>query len=149
MLEDRFISARDVTADASLRLLAWLLERGADAFTVVVMAIHGEAAPVADAFEDALAPFALPPGDAHEMRRWALTPESLAALRPFVADGLFVCTVGPAGWLEDLAVYRRGARVLGVDTHEGEAVLRLTPEEHAEVRALGVASTESGERRDG
>ena len=158
MLEVRYLFAHGVTADASRRLLTWLLERGADEFTVVVMALQGEPAPTADAFEDALAPFELPPArrrvltgaegpdPSREVRRWALTAESLAALLPFFASGLFAYRVGPTGWLEDLTVYRRGELVLGVVSHEDEGVLRVSPAEHAELRALGVASAAAGER---
>ena len=158
MLEVRYLFARSVTADASRRLLTWLLEHGADELTVVVMALQGEPAQTADAFEDALAPFELPPArrrvltDAEgseptrEVRRWALTAESLAALLPFFASGVFSYRVGPTGWLEDLTVYRRGELVLGVVSHEDEGVLRVSPAEHAELRALGVTSAATGER---
>ena len=157
MLEARYLTARELDADASRRLLAWLLEHGADEFTVGVMALQDEPARTADAFEDALAPFELPraprrvlggaPDDdrTREVRRWALTAPSLAALLPFLPDGPFAYAVGPAGWFEDLTVYRQGELVLGVLTHEQEGVLRLTPAEHAEVRALGVTSAATGE----
>lgn len=157
MLEVRHLFAHGVSADASQRLLGWLLERGADEFTVDVMALQGEPAPTADAFEDALAPFALPSarrrvltgadGDdlSREVRRWAFTAASLHALLPFVAGGLFAYTVGPSGWLEDLTLYRGGELVLGVVSHEGEGVLRLGATEHAEVRAMGVSSETAGE----
>jgi hypothetical protein len=156
MLEARRISPSGLTADATPRLLAWLLAHGADELTVAVMALRDEPGPVADAFEDALAPFELPvaprrmPGTdaaaalARDVRRWALTADSLAALLPFLSHGLFEPHVGPSGWLEDLAIRRRGELVLGVVTHEREAVLRLTAAEHAEVQSLGVSSSAIG-----
>ena len=152
MLEARRISPSGLTADGTPRLLAWLLAHGADEFTIAVKALRDEPGPVADAFEDALAPFELPAArrptpdaDAateltRHVRRWALTADSLAALLPFLSLGLFEPRVGPSGWLEDLAIRRRGEPLLAVHTHEREAVLRLTPAEHAEVESLGVAS---------
>lgn len=157
MLEARFLSPSALPADATRRLLDWLLGHGADEFTVAVRALGGEPAPVADAFEDALAPFALPPAPrrvvraataaavTRDVRRWALTAESLAALLTFLPGGLFAAQPGPSGWLEDLAIYRRGELLLGVGTHEREAVLRLTPAEHREAEALGVAASAMGE----
>lgn len=156
-LDPRFLSPAGVGVDAARRLLDWLLAHGADEFTVAVMALRGEPAPVADAFEDALAPFELPaaprrmpgaPSDSEhvcEVRRWALTAESLAALRAYLPPDLFVPRAGPDGWLEDLAIFRGGELLFGVVTHEREAVLRLTAAEHAEVRVLGVASSDAGE----
>ena len=161
MLEARYLTPAGLTPGATRRLLHWLLERGADEFTVAVMALGGEPARVADAFEDALAPFELPAArrptpdaDAateltRHVRRWALTADSLAALLPFLSLGLFEPRVGPSGWLEDLAIRRRGEPLLAVHTHEREAVLRLTPAEHAEVESLGVASWTGGAGLDG
>lgn len=160
MLEARRISPSGLTAEATPRLLAWLLAHGADEFSIAVMALRDGPGPVADAFEDALAPFELPmaprqmPGtDAaaeltRDVRRWALTADSLAALLPFLSHGLLEPRVGPSGWLEDLAIRRRGELLLGVLTHEREAVLRLTPAEHAEVERLGVSSSGTGAEID-
>ena len=157
MLDARYLSPAGVTPDAARRLLDWLLARGADEFTVAVMALGGEPARVADAFEDALAPYELPvasrrvPSGAvgaaptRDVRRWALTVESLTELLAFLPRGLFDAQPGPSGWLEDIAVYRRGELLLGVVTHEREGVLRLTPAEHREVEALGVTSSPTGE----
>ena len=157
MLDARYLSPAGVTPDAARRLLDWLLARGADEFTVAVMALGGEPARVADAFEDALAPYELPvaprrvPSGAagaaptRDVRRWALTSDSLTELLAFLPGGLFDAQPGPRGWLEDLAIYRRGELLLGVVTHEREGVLRLTPAEHREVEALGVTSSPTGE----
>lgn len=144
------------------RLVAPLLRRlvaaGADEFTVTVMAMGEAQAPNADAFEDALAPWALPPATrrmpvdadgaperSREVRRWALSEASLAALLPFLPGGLFAWVASPAGWLEDLTVYRGGELVLGIVTHEQEGILRLGADEHAAVAALGVGCRDVGE----
>jgi hypothetical protein len=157
VIRPRHIAAHGVSPEVTPRLLRWLLAAGADELTLTVMALQGEPAAVADAFEDALAPFALPParrrvlvdadgpGSTRVVRRWTLSEASLAALLPFVARGLFHAAPGPAGWLEDLAVYRAGELVLGVVTHEQEGTLRLTAIEHAHVASLGVQSTEGDE----
>ena len=160
MLEARYLTPAGLTPGATRRLLHWLLERGADEFTVAVMALGGEPARVADAFEDALAPFELPiarrrvasaaadAAPSRSVRRWAFTAESLPELLAFLPAGLFDAQPGPSGWLEDLAIYAQGELLLGVVTHEREAVLRLTPAEHREVEALGVSSSGAGESID-
>lgn len=156
MLEARLLYPSAVTADVSRRLLGWLLEHGADELTVTVMALAGESALVADGFEDALAPFALPiarrrvPG-AHpsaeltrEVRLWAFTAESLSALDGFLPGGIFEHETGPEGWLENFTLYRAGELLLGVITHEREGVLRLTAAEHDELEAMGIRASAEG-----
>lgn len=157
MLRNRFIAADGLPPAAVSRFLRWLLSAGADEFTVTVMGIQGEVAAHADAFEDALAPFVLElarrrvlvgadgAGSTREVRLFAFSEASLAALLPFVARGLFHSAPGPAGWLEDFVVYRGGELVFGVVTHEQEGTLRLTAAEHADVAGLGVESIDSGE----
>lgn len=146
-----------MTVEASHRLLRWLLAHGADEFTISVMALADEPAPTADAFEDALAPFVLPIARRRvlgaapatdlfrEVRRWAFTVESLPALLRFLPGGLFEQEMGPAGWLEDLMVYRGEELVLGVVTPQREGVLRLTRAEHEQVEALRIPSSAAGE----
>ena len=56
MTETRALSADTLHARESRRLVAWALEHGGNEFTVEVMALQGIAAPLADAFEDALEP---------------------------------------------------------------------------------------------
>lgn len=150
MTDIRVLSADTLHAPESRRLLRWLLEHGADEFTIEVMAMQGTDAAVADAFEDALSPWELAPArrrvvyrwtdrdGSREVRLWRLTAESLALLEGFLGDGLFTCDVGERGWFEDLAIYRRGALLLGVMTNEREGYIRLSGEEVAELRALGV-----------
>lgn len=156
-LHSRHILPDGIPAAVTPALLRWLLAAGADELTVTVMALQGEPAAVADAFEDALEPFALPlarrrvmvdadgAGSTREVRRWRLSAASLEALLPFVSRGLFHCAPGPAGWLEDLAFYRDGELMLGVLSHQQEGTLRLSAAEHDAVARLGVRSTASGE----
>ena len=154
MIETRSLDASTLRARESRRLLAWALERGADEFSISVMAMQGVDAPHADAFEDALAPWesasasrrVLYGGDAdgrerrREVRLWRLTPISLALLEEFLPDGLFTYDTRERGWFEDPLVYRRGELLLGVITHEREGVILVTPEEAANLAALGVPS---------
>ncbi|NUO64275.1 MAG: hypothetical protein HOQ11_17690 [Gemmatimonadaceae bacterium] len=149
MLETRYLSERALRGERSWRLLRYLLDRGADEWTIEVMALRDTLAPFADAFEDEMAPFERqaaprPMWDAETrvvavrpVRLWTLDERSLTRLRSFLDEGLFHSPPGPDGWLENLAVFRAGELVLGVASHEGEAVLRLTAREHAEVTALG------------
>ena len=150
MTDIRVLSADTLHAAESRRLLAWLLEQGADEFTIEVMAMQGTDAPVADAFEDALEPWALPIArrrvvyrwtgrdGTREVRLWRLTAESLARLEEFLDDGIFTSDVRERGWFEDLAIYRRGALLLGVISHEREGYIRLEGDEVSALRALGV-----------
>jgi hypothetical protein len=146
----RPFTAADLGAPESRRLLDWAVARGADELTLRVLSIEGTEAPLADAFEDALAPWAraaaerpLPLGvggvvELHLVRLWALTPESVARLGDFLVDGLFSNRVDERGWFEDPTVYRRGALLIGVLTHDREGLLRVTDEEAQELASLGL-----------
>lgn len=157
MLEVRYVNASTLRREHTPRLLRYLLDRGADEFTITVMALQDTLAPFADAFEDELGPFerdmasrrmvtASMPGEVvRPVRIWELNEASLARLLTFLDDGLFHSPAGPDGWLEDLAVFRAGELVLGVASHESEGVLRLTPGEHREVTALGIPTEPTAE----
>lgn len=158
MFELRYVSESALQHEHGARLLRYLVARGADEFTITVMALQDTAAPFVDAFEDELAPFArdMAPrrtlmasksaaSSIRPVRLWSLDEESLERLLSFRHDGLFHWPAGPDGWFEDLIVYRQGELVLGLDSHEREGVLRLTPQEHGEVAALGVASQGTAE----
>lgn len=152
MLEVRYMSESGLRGDRGSRLLRYLIDHGADEFSITVMALQDTPAPFADAFEDELGPYELSvasrrvvadaesTGATRPVRLWALDDASFPRLLSFLDDGLFHCPPGPDGWLEDLAVYRRGELVLGIVSHEREGVLRLTPREHADVAALDIPS---------
>jgi len=157
MLEVRYVFEHSLRGERGPRLLRWLLSRGADEFTITVMALADTQAPFADAFEDELAPFELPSAERRVLtvttspdrtalvRLWSFDDKSLERLVSFLNKGLFHSPAGPDGWLEDLTVYRRGELVLGLVSHEQEGVLRLTAEEHREVAALDISSEETAE----
>lgn len=150
MLEVRYVSERSLRGERGRRLLRYLLQRGADEFSIEVMALQDTPAPFADAFEDELGRYeraaanrrVISGADAHDLMRsvrlWTFNAESLERLLSFVDEGLFHWPAGPDGWLEDLTVYRRGELLLGLASHEREGVLRLMPQELAAVAALDI-----------
>ena len=152
MLTVRYVSELSLRGERAQRLLRYLLEHGADEFSITVMALQDTQAPFADAFEDELGPYERSPtsrrtfavGDATDLtrtvRRWTLNASSLARLLSFMDSGVFHSPTGPDGWLEDLAIYRHGELAFGLISHEQTGVLRLTRQEHAEVTALDIRS---------
>lgn len=150
MLEVRYVFEHDLRGNRGPRLLHYLLERGADEFSITVMALQDTPAPFADAFEDELAPYRRPTArrrvltapDGHDLGRdvrlWVFDNASLERLLSFLDHGIFHWPAGPDGWLEDLTIYRHGELVLGLVSHEHEGVLRLTEAELSEVVALDI-----------
>jgi hypothetical protein len=150
MLEVRYVFHAGLRGERGLQLLRYLLDQGADEFSIRVMALHDTAAPFADAFEDELGPFehsvaarrVVADDGAHDrtraVRLWSFTAESLARLSSFLDDDIVHCPPGPDGWLEDLTIYRRGELVLGLVSHEREGVLRLTAPELDAIAARGI-----------
>lgn len=142
MLEERVVSEEDLQGDRGPRLLRYLVERGADEFSITVMALHDTQSPFVDRFEDELGPYERPPAvrpvvtasdglnAAHTVRLWTLDDASLELLLSFVDSSVFHWPAGPDGWFEDLTIYRRGELVLGLLSDERAGLLRLTVEEH-------------------
>lgn len=155
MLQTRFLVDSSLRGERGPRLLRYLLARGADEFSITVMALQDTQAPFADRFEDELAPYERgvdmrrvitsdPSGETtRPVRLWAYNQASLDRLLSFVDSSVLHWPAGPDGWLEDLAVYRHGELLLGLVSHEREGVLRLTRAEHAEVAVLDIPSTTS------
>ncbi len=152
MLAVRYVNARSLRGERATHLLRYLLEHGADEFSISVMALQDTLAPFADAFEDELGPFEHPAArrrvltsaDSMDLTRtvrlWALNEASLARLLTFMDSGLFHSPAGPDGWFEDLTIYRDGELAFGVVSHEQEGLLRLTHREQADVAALDIVS---------
>ena len=150
MLEVRYVFEHSLRGERGRRLLHYLLERGADEFSITVMALQDTPGPFADAFEDALGPFELPSAprrvltgaDSHDLGRgvrlWTFNETSLGRLLSLLDGRLFHSPVGPEGWLEDLTIYRKSELALGLVSHEQEGALRLTEEELSEVAAMGI-----------
>jgi len=150
MTETRALSADSLRSRESRVLAAWALEHGGDEFTIEVMALQGTPAPLADAFEDRLAPWVaasarrvtlwapLKGEFTREVRLWRLTPLSAALLDEYLPDGLFSYDVQERGWFENPIVYRNGAFLYGALTHEREGYLRVSNDEAGELSALGI-----------
>lgn len=150
MLETRYLSNESLRGEGGPRLLRFLLQQGADEFSIRVMALQDTQAPFADAFEDELAPYeramaprsvvtSLPPTDViRAVRLWSFTAASLERLLSFADDGIVQWPAGPDGWFEDLTIYRNHDLVLVVISADREAVLRLAPAEHAALAGLGI-----------
>lgn len=157
MLEVRYVFEHGLRGDRGPRLLRYLLEHGADEFSVRVMTLQDVQAPFADAFEDELGPYeramatrrvltASTPADfVRPVRLWTLNEATVERLLSFLDEGLFHSPAGPDGWLEDLTIYRGGELVLGLVSHEREGVLRLSHDEHPQVAALGIPSEATAE----
>lgn len=153
----RYLLENNLRRDRTSPLLEYLLHAGADEFSVRVMALQETLAPFADAFEDELGPFERPialrpapetsrsTAPVRPVRVWSLTARSLHHLLSFLDDGVFQTPAGPDGWLEDLTVYRNGALVFGVVSHEREAVLSLTPNVHDAIARLDISSIASSQ----
>ena len=150
-LVDRYLRAGDLIPGDTWRLAEWCRQHGAMEFTVAAMCVGGTGAPLLVELERALERFrrhAAPRGlmvvlagqpSMQPVPLWTLTAESLDVLRRFLPGGLFEYPGGDweRGWLEDPTFYRDGQVMLGVASHEGEGVLRLTAREHAAVAAAG------------
>lgn len=148
----RYVLESDLHGERGAQLLKYLLQRGANEFTIRVMAMQDTQAPFADAFEDELGPYersmaprpivlTTPTCESFAMvRLWSLTTQSLHNLLSFLDDNIFHVPAGPDGWLEDLTVYRNGELLLGVVSHEREAVLSLTSDEHGAIAKLNIST---------
>lgn len=156
----RYLSTDDLDADQSWRLVEWCLANGAEEIGLTLMSLQGHPAPFCDRVEAALASFQIPnaprphsvtyqgQADIRPAQLWTATLASLAALRPFFADGLFTYLTSPheEGWVEDPTLYRDGEIMLGVVSHEGEGFLHLSALEVAGLASLGIPMRDTGTR---
>lgn len=75
---------------------------------------------------------------------WRLTSKSLATLKEFFPDGVFKDQTAGEGGYEDLIFYYPGELMLGVVSHEGEGILRVTSEERQLLEREGFPFRVSG-----
>ena len=75
---------------------------------------------------------------------WRLTSQSFAVLKEFFPDGVFKDQTAGEGGYEDLILYREGELMLGVVSHEGEGILRVTDEERQSLERAGFRFRASG-----
>ena len=153
-LQNRYLRADDIRSEQTWELLAWLEKRGADEFTFRADGLEGGSTPFCDAVETVLSQYRLDPvvrdywsipvgfPRSGPTPLWRLNAGSRTVLRTVFVPGLFAYQVGnwEIGCIEDLVVYRSGAIVLGIVSHEREALLSLTEHEHDELAALGIVS---------
>ena len=153
-LRNRYLRADEVRPEQTWELLSWLEERGAGEFTFHTLGLEGGGTPFCDAVEAVLSPHRLAPAMRDHwsipvgsppsglMPLWQLNRGSRAVLRIVFVPGLFAYPVGAweIGCIEDLVVYRNGAIVLGIVSHEREGMLSLSEAEHEAVAALGIVS---------
>ena len=139
MTQTLFIRHSDVTEVGSRRLLEWCLSRGGDAFTLSVIgaasAVDVTAAALfarLDAHRvDVATVKAIPsegegsfwtnPGDL-----WRLDVASVEILLSTFEHGILTYYPQHDAWCEDPIVYRSGELLLGIISHEGEGVLRVS-----------------------
>lgn len=150
--------AEDYPTALFWKLVRWCRDRGAEEWNVTVIETRkGKKAEIsiANDFDSRTAPFRL----ANARRRhltgrradgtdfirplelWRLTSKSLAVLEEFFPNGVFSYEASAEGWLEDLILYRHIDRhselMLGVVSHEGEGVLRVTNQEQRQLERDG------------
>ena len=150
-LQDRFVTAGELTPEQTWRLVEWCAEHGADEFTIAMLSLEGSSATFLEHTEVSLKPFersiaprkrvtvlaGQPPMQPTKL--WALTTDSIAVLKGLFANGVFTKpSYGEQGWLEDPTLYRADAIILGIVSHESEGVLTLTENEHAQIAAMGI-----------
>ena len=133
--------------EKSWRLARWLLDTGADEFTLGWVWARSQEPHFCRAADEALATYRLPaaqPGVTQKTGRstrdrkfWRFNEASLRVLQTLLPDGIFTDRQGAdGGWLEDLMIYQGGHLRLAVSTHEHQAILRLSDEQRQELLTL-------------
>ncbi len=142
------IYAEDYPAALSWQLARWCQSHGADDWTVHWISVEGEPDP-AEHFDavmhayyigraDRVTGTAYHKGDfVRFVDLWQLTVALMVALQEFLADGLFTYDPGRNGWIEDPVFYRKGEMMLGIVSHEGYGLLRVTEQEQQELEKAG------------
>lgn len=138
----RYFRATDFSPTASWDIVNWCMARGADEFSLRFMGIEGVPDPTVAEAKRVLAPFqrsdaprACASVYAHESARtlvplWRLDPDSLVVLKNLFPDGLFTHpSYAHDGWIEDPVIYRGGALLVGVVSHEDEGFAHARPDD--------------------
>jgi hypothetical protein len=146
----QYIRALDTSVGLGWDLVRWCHALGADEFSWREMGIVGHPDPTIDQANRALASFRIPDqlrptsvvysgeADRQTIKLWRLNAASIEVVIGLLPEGIFTApTYSEEGWIEDLALYRAGELLLGVISHEDEAVLHLENAEAAELVKLG------------
>lgn len=147
--QQRFVYKHEITPEQSWRLLEWCISRGATELTLCLPSTHPPS--TAYAVMAAMERFRLADSErdtgsyAGDVRPsivplWRLTAEVVELLAGLFDEGLFTYPAGdwPGGLGEDPIAYRGGQLMLWVVSHEGEAVIRLAPDDLESFAALGL-----------
>ena len=158
MLVERHVFHDDLGAAGAERLFLWCQERGADTFTVSVIGAEPGITFAAASLEERLTPFrvdprrvrAIPapePGSSwtNPSQLWVFNAETMAVLRGCFPRGLLTYFPENGAWFEDPCLYRGGELMLGVISHEGEAVLRIEARQQLELDQSGISYRLKGE----
>jgi hypothetical protein len=146
-----FIVEDEISSEDSWRLLEWCHRVGAEEFSLEILERQDEGEERARAIDQALAVFEREPapregvmarqGEAwvRAIPLWVLTPASIRQLQQLLPDGLFTYGVWtePA-WCENLRLYRNGAPMLGIVTHESMGTLHVTPSEREALEEMDI-----------
>lgn len=156
-MQTLFIRAADFTPASSWELARAIQRLGADEFSVSELFV-GDRPPTFEWLRSPLAEYArleAPREVLSYLERaspiqsvllWTLNPQSINAVARIMSGGLFQYELDlHNGWIENPTFYRAGELVLGIVSHEGEGLLRLTESEIAQLRAAGVPLRTSGE----
>lgn len=130
-----YVRAEDYSTALSWRLLEWCSSRGADEFGLAVLGPPYLPETVWAKVDAILAPFRRRIASAGD--RWALTGESMAALRELLEEGLFTYD-SASGSLLDPVIYRGGHVFLSVTSQEGEGRLHLGPDDEQSLERVGL-----------
>ena len=156
MSAPRNLQLPPIEAKASWQLVRWCLRKGATEFTLAGVHVgdrDSSSVPLFRTFNQLTAHHALPAAPREHLSKmlneeweretelWRLNEETILALQQVLPDGIFSYSVGDEGWFEDLAIYRQGALMLGVISHEREGFLRVTEAEKAELESAGYCVT--------
>lgn len=130
-----FVRAEDYSPASSWRLLEWCWSRGADEFGLAFLGPPYLPETLWARVDAILAPFRRRIASAGD--RWALTGESIAALRELLVEGLFTYAPAP-GSLENPVVYRGGRVFLAVTSQEREGTLHLAADDQQSLEKTGL-----------
>ena len=129
----------DYSPESSWRLLDWCMARGADELGLTFLGAPYLPGTAWAEVDELLAPFRRRIASAGD--RWALTGESASVLRSLFPAGLLNAHPGERqgdAWLEDPTIYRGGAALLTVVTHEGVGILHLSTDDAEHFERTGL-----------
>jgi hypothetical protein len=151
-LVNRHLFREDFTVEKGWRLIEWCLAHGATDFTVGGIVCENSSDEPLKPFDRAASTHKLPDARRRDLdpeiksrELWELNSETVAALHLAFPIGVFDCFIKDFAWFEDLTIYRNGEVMLGIISHEGEGVIRLSGPEIDQLHADGFVTRVAGE----